>query len=419
MKIFEESFIIFINKNYFIQWVSENLAYYLGYQKEDLIGKDVSKIVAGKVKDILEVPKLFGALKDSENQLYTGIFTTTKVYDKQGNHIGYFLQFSFKEKDENLLNEFFIFNTSNVKMKKLLEKAVVIARSDVPVLIEGEVGTGKNLLAKWIHQNSDRRDFPFILVNCSSINQNFVDLELFGYEKGSFVGAITTKQGKIELANKGTLFLNEVDGLPSTSQTKFLSFMDSGEIERFGSNKGKRINVRIISATTKNLVNEIKENKFRLDLYYKLSVAKLRIPPLRERKEDIPFIVNSYLHKKGKKIKPKAVKFLMEHEWYGNIRELLSVLESATILAYNTEFIDIEHLTDQFINVNKNSLNEEKEVLETRLSEDKIFNEKERIKMALFKTNGNRKKAAELLGISVPTLWRKMKKYKLLEEFKR
>ena len=419
MKIFEESFIIFINKNQFIQWVSENLAYYLGYQKEDLIGKDISKIVAGKVKDILETPKLFGALKDSENQLYTGIFTTTKVYDKQGNHIGYFLQFSFKEKNENLLNEFYIFNTSNVKMKKLLEKAVVIARSDIPVLIEGEVGTGKYLLAKWIHQNSDRRDFPFITVNCSSISQKFLDLELFGYEKGSFVGALATKQGKLELANKGTLFLNEVDGLPLTSQTKFLSFMDSGEFERFGSNKGKKVNIRIISATTKDLVDEIKNNKFRLDLYYKLSVARLRIPPLRERKEDIPFIVNSYLHRKGKKIKPKAVKFLMEHEWYGNIRELLSVLEAATILAYNTDFIDIEHLTDQFINISKTNLKEEKDIFETKLSEDKIFNEKERIKMALFKTNGNRKKAAELLGISVPTLWRKMKKYKLLEEFKR
>ncbi len=417
MKVFEESFSLLINKNLFIQWISEDFAYYLGYTKEDLVGKTVSIILDKKVLNNLNLPRIFGKVKDSANNTYTGVFITSNILDRYGEHKGYFIQFILEDKkgeDE----EFFIFSSNNSRMQKIVDKALLVASSSIPILIIGETGTGKTSLAKFIHLNSNYATSPFIPVRCPTLNENNFEIELFGYEKGAFAGANNSKAGKVELAENGTLLLDEIEELSNNLQAKLSIFLDNREYEKLGSNKIKKANVRIISTSSRNLLSEIKKGSFRLDLYYKLAVVKIELLPLRERREDIPLLVNKFLSRKKKKIKPKALKYLMEQDWYGNIRELFSVLETAVILSKDSKSIDIQHLTEQFYTFEEIGRLKE-QINEPKLSEEKLFNEKERIKIALQKTNGNRKKAAELLGISVPTLWRKMKKYNLLDEFRK
>ena len=417
MRIFEESFSLLINKNFFIQWISEDFAYYLGYTKEDLIGKTASLIIDKKVLNNLNLPRIFGKVKDSANNTYTGVFISSNVLDRYGEHKGYFIQFILEDK-KGKDEEFFIFSSNNSRMQKIIDKALLVASSSIPILILGEIGTGKTSLAKFIHLNSNNATSPFVPVRCPTLNENNFEIELFGYEKGAFAGANNSKAGKVELAENGTLLFDEIEELSNNLQAKLSIFLDNMEYEKIGSNKIKKANVRIISTSSRNLLGEIKKGSFRLDLYYKLAVIKIELLPLRERREDIPILVNKFLSRKKKKIKPNALKYLMEQDWYGNIRELFSVLETAVILSKDSESIDVQHLTEQFYTFEEIGKLKE-QINEPKLSEEKLFNEKERIKIALQKTNGNRKKAAELLGISVPTLWRKMKKYNLLDEFRK
>ncbi len=409
MHLLENTFSILINNNFRITWISKDFANFLGYEREDIIGEHLDFITDENIKDKISHTKFFGAVKDSSSGITTGIFDTTKLIDSNGNVQGYLIQFYFYDRQIET-EDFIVFNTQNIKMKKLLEKASLVAQSDVSVLISGETGTGKSRLARWIHINSPRVAFPFVKVNCSAIPDTLFESELFGYEKGAFTGANKDKPGKVEMADNGTLFLDEVGDLSPTSQAKLLVFVDTKEFERLGANKPRKANVRIISATNKDLLNEVKSGKFRKDLYYRIAIIKIKIPPLRERKEDIPLIVNSFLHKKRKRITKRAMEMLIEREWYGNIRELRAVLESASILAYDKDILDIEHFIEELDDFS--DIHSDKDIEEI-LPEEVIFDEKERIKTALEKTKGNRKKAAELLGISIATLWRKMKKYNL------
>lgn len=255
-------------------------------------------------------------------------------------------------------------------------------------------------------KGKDRSKGNFVSVNCSAIPETLFESEFFGYEKGAFTGAVNSKPGKVEVADGGTLFLDEVGDLSLISQAKLLIFVDTKEFERLGANRIKKVDVRIISATNKNLLEEIKSGNFRSDLYYRLAVIKIEIPPLRERKEDIPLIVNSFLYRKNKRITTEAMKFILERDWYGNVRELIAFLESVSILTGSRGIVELKDLYEEIVSF-------EPGIDKVKVDEEFLFSEERRIIEALKKAKGKRKEAAKLLGVSPVTLWRKMKEYKI------
>ena len=404
MNYIDELYLIITDENLKIKRISESLLDLLGYQHFDVIDEDLNKITDRNVREFLDQKEFVLFLKSKRGIQFKGFFKTTTLYDYFNNLRGYLFQF-LETKDEKIDEDFIVFNTQNIKMKKILERASLVAQSDVSVLISGETGTGKSKLARWIHLNSVRSKNNFITVNCSAIPDTLFESEFFGYEKGAFTGAVGSKPGKVELADGGTLFLDEVGDLSLTSQAKLLVFLDTKEFERLGSSKPRKSDVRIISATNKNLIKEIQNKSFRSDLFYRLCLVKIEIPPLRERREDIPLIVNSILHKKKKRITQRGMDFIVSKDWYGNVRELRAFLEAVCIFTADKEVIDIKDLNSEFVNYS-----EEKAV---EISEEVLFNEEKRIIEALKKTKGNKSQAAKLLGISPATLWRKIKQYKI------
>ncbi|MGA1846030.1 sigma-54-dependent transcriptional regulator [Deferribacter abyssi] len=297
-------------------------------------------------------------------------------------------------------------------LKKLLK--MVADADDVTVLIQGESGTGKNLFARLIHNLSKRRENPFIEVNCASIPDNLIESELFGFEKGAFTDAKGNKKGLVELADKGTLLLDEVAEIPIDMQAKLLSFLENKTFRRVGGVKEFKIDVRVIASTNRDLEQLVRDKDFREDLYYRLNVINIKIPPLRERKEDILELANFFLAQYTKKYNKKlifdeeVVSILEKYQWPGNIRELKNLIERAVILS-NEPVITTEHFVvkcDE--NIQWNYSSDRKGVLEI----NKI--EKEMIMRALEESGFVKTKAAEKLGISRYALLRKMKKYKLL-----
>ena len=221
--------------------------------------------------------------------------------------------------------------------RKVLEIAAKVAPTESTVLVQGPSGTGKELIANFIYKNSLRADAPFVTLNCASIPDTLIESELFGHEKGAFTDARATKQGIVEIANKGTLFLDEIGDISPIVQPKILRFIQSGEFRRVGGNTTLNADVRILSATNKNLKDEVREGRFREDLLYRLNVITIDIPSLRQRKQDIPLLVASFLANRMKtkvktSISPKAMEVLMDYDWPGNIRELENVIERAAIL---------------------------------------------------------------------------------------
>jgi len=279
-----------------------------------------------------------------------------------------------------------------------------IAQSDVPVLIEGESGTGKELLATAIRNFSFRADKPFLKLNCAAIPEALLESELFGYKKGAFTDAKTDKPGLFSIADGGTLFLDEIAEIPINLQAKLLRAIETGEIIPVGASRPEEVDVRIIAATNQNLQHLVQEGKFRKDLFYRLNVVYLKIPPLRERKEDIPYLVQHFIEKfnllKKKQVQgltDRAMKLLLAYDFPGNVRELKNIIERAFIFV-DSGLIDVQHLPEHLHSQNlKKEMDERSKILE-----------------ALEKAKWNRKKAAELLSIDRTTLWRKMKKYGLL-----
>lgn len=301
-------------------------------------------------------------------------------------------------------------------IRDIINKIEVIARTDVPVLIIGESGTGKELIADSIQALSDRKDKPYIKINCAAIPENLFEAELFGHEKGAFTGAQTLKKGKIELANGGTLFLDEIAELPLSLQPKLLRILEDGTLYRLGGEKPIKVNVRYLYATSKDLKSLVKEGKFREDLYYRINIVTIYIPPLRERKEDIPPLIDYYLNFFAKKfnrpvpqITEEALNILTNYDYPGNVRELKHALERAVLLAVEGK-ITINHLPEEMVKSKTFFLPNLKEY---KLA--KIKTEKEIILKALEESNWNKTQAAKKLGISRKTLWQKLKKLNLLD----
>jgi DNA-binding NtrC family response regulator len=300
------------------------------------------------------------------------------------------------------------------KMQELFGLIATVAKSNSNILITGESGTGKELVARAIHYESPRANRPFIPIDCAALPEEIFESELFGHEKGSFTGAYDKKIGQIELANEGTVFLDEISELPISLQKKFLRFLQEKEILRVGGNKRIKVDVRIVAATNKDLSQEVHKGNFREDLYYRLNVVTLRLPPLRERREDIPLLADHFLKKFSKAnnkiisgFEREVLEAFMEYPWNGNVRELENAVERAVVLC-PSETISLRYLPKPIRDMVENRVDDLKGgrgLMET---------ERRLIIDALNKTGHNQTRAAELLGITRKQLRTKMKKHGLM-----
>jgi len=309
-------------------------------------------------------------------------------------------------------------------IRDLIEKIKVIAQYDVSVLIEGESGTGKELVARAIHYNSPRRDNEFVIINCSAFSDSLLESELFGYVKGSFTGAMNEKKGLFEVADQGTFFLDEVGDMSPALQVKVLRVLQEGTFFKVGGTKASQVNVRIVAATNRNLKQLAEEGRFREDLYYRINVVSLPIPPLRERKDDLGILSNYVLQKIAKKnqepvkeISKEALDVLRKHDWPGNVRELENELEKAMIFSSKKKVISPACLSPEFLNRVQNY---KKDLLEHAIGTMSLKDikkqaieelEREVIFKGLEKANWNKTLCAKLLGVSRVDLLRKISRY--------
>jgi PAS domain S-box-containing protein len=367
---------------------------------------NVSERIAGKDGDLIPVFMSTAFLKEGDADI--GLIATIR-------------DASEIERLKKEINDRYHFSNiigKSDRMQQIFDVIESLKDTDCAVLIEGESGTGKELIARAIHHESYRRNKPFVKVDCSAIVEGLFESELFGHVRGAFTGAIRDKAGKFEIADGGTVFLDEIGDMPHTLQPKLLRAIQDKEFERVGDTKTKRVDVAIIAATNKNLKEEISNNRFRGDLYYRLCVVPIEMPPLRERKEDIHLLISHFLEKCSLKIPNKpmigevtssAMSVLMDYNWPGNIRELENAIEHAYIRS-KTEVIDVESLPisltasqaqeASFLNIHNKQI-------------DKNEAEKLYLEKLLDQYNGNRTRVAKRLGLSRTTLWRKLKKFDL------
>lgn len=306
-------------------------------------------------------------------------------------------------------------------MRSVIDRLSRIAPTDATVLIQGDTGSGKELVAQAIHQNSPRKTRPFVALNCGALSENILESELFGHIKGAFTDASHDRIGKFEYADGGTLFLDEVGDMPPATQIKLLRVLESGEITRVGSNEAKKVDVRILSATNRDLETAIADGTFREDLYHRLKVVTVRLPRLTERREDIPLLVEHFLrlhtkrhHKKVKSISPAARRRLMAYDWPGNVRELKNAIESMVVVDMDGT-LDLDDLPEQFgggtiaEDTPISSGGSLAELVGKTMSDLEGMFIGETLKV----TAGNREEAAKMLGIGERTLYRKIKEYEL------
>jgi DNA-binding NtrC family response regulator len=310
-------------------------------------------------------------------------------------------------------------------MKKVLETVKSISGRDATVLIRGESGTGKEKIAGAIHYHSSRKTGPFIRVSCAALNREILESELFGHEKGAFTGAIKTRRGRFELANGGSIFLDDVDDIPLDMQVKLLRVLQERTFERVGGEETLCVDVRIIAATKKDLLERVKEGYFREDLFYRLNVVPINIPPLRERKEDIPLLINYFLKKFVSQyedalpdVSQEAMNVLMAYDWPGNVRELENVIEHAVAFS-KSKGISLETLPEYLrkVDIHKDLLSMDLYNKQAINLQDALMEvEKKLIQWAHQKTNGNQVKMAEILGIPRTTLRNRLVKLQLFEK---
>ncbi len=301
--------------------------------------------------------------------------------------------------------------------RKSVENARKLADSEAFVLIQGASGTGKELVAHLLHNESPRKDQPFVAVNCASIPDQLLESELFGHEKGAFTNAYAAKQGLVEVANGGTLFLDEVGDISQPTQAKLLRFLETGEFRRVGGTNSMKVDVRVVSATNKLLPQEVQAGRFREDLLYRLNVVSIQLPSLQERMEDIPLLVEYFLKRKSKsnakKVSDEAMAILMCYNWPGNVRELEHVIEGATVLSQG----DTIEARDLWINPSLSGNSATVAQAQPQENQVKLLSleelEKIHIEKVLKANQWNRLKTAQVLGITAKTLYLKIKKYKI------
>lgn len=364
-------------------------------------GKGNVKNIVGHLRDI-----------DKINRLYQDTLTDNEVYVMKHNDID-----KVKKASGNIISK-------SSQMKKLLMEAEKIAAYDTTVLLQGESGTGKEVIANYIHEMSPRKEKEMVSINCASLPETLLEAELFGYVKGSFTGALDTgKEGLIEIAEGGTLFLDEINSLPLATQGKFLRILETKMVKRIGSIRPKYIDFKLIAATNSNLKDLVDENKFRKDLYYRLNVIPINIPPLRERKEDIiplaDYFIEYYCNKYGreKKFSAKVYDKLIEYEWPGNIRELKNFVERIILMSSNSvlEIEDTPFALDEFITsppvLNTESyeyfnLNE----IEGKKLKDAVELFEKFLIGRVYKKEKSSRKTADQLGVNQSTIIRKINK---------
>ena len=293
------------------------------------------------------------------------------------------------------------------RVKKLIER---IAPTDSNVLILGETGTGKELVARRVHELSRRLQMPFVAVNCGALPENLVESELFGHRKGAFTGADTPRKGLIEVANGGTLFLDELGELDKSMQVKLLRVLESGEVRRLGENESFHVDIRVICATNRSLLEMVEQGSFREDLYFRVNTFEIHIPPLRERKDDIPDLAQTLIARHLKRptmprgmLSPEVLELLRNHDWTGNVRELANALEHAVIMS-DGKLVAADDL---------DLPDRDADALPVNLKAAREAADRRAIRRALAETEGNISGAAKLLGISRPTLYDLMKQYQL------
>ncbi len=299
-------------------------------------------------------------------------------------------------------------------MENVFELIRQISPSNATVLITGKSGTGKELVARAIHQQSLRKNKPFVPIHCAALSPSLLESELFGHEKGAFTGAINQKKGKFEIADGGTIFLDEVNEIPLEMQVKLLRFLELREFERVGGNRSIQVDVRLLAASNSDLQALVKEHRMREDLYFRLNVVRIELPPLLDRREDIPLLVHAFINefsrvdrKEVTGITPEALRMLQSYDWPGNVRELRNCIESMVVLA-KKEILDIDDIPVQISLLQSNI-----PIFSSPDSLNIKTMEKELIRGALSRSSGNKSKASEQLGISRRTLYRKMEEYGL------
>lgn len=311
-------------------------------------------------------------------------------------------------------------------MKEVFDKIEKVGTTDVTVLIQGESGSGKELVAREIHRRSKRRNEPLIIMNCAAVPETLIESELFGHEKGAFTGAAERRSGKFELANKGTIFLDEIGDMSISTQSKLLRVLQEQKFERLGGIETLTVDVRIISATHRDLEEEIEENRFREDLYYRIKVVSIKLPPLRHRKEDIPLLANRFLNHFSEKhqkrivsLTPEAMKYLVSYDWPGNVRQLKNALESAVVLS-DREILTPTDLPDEIkqpgnstlplknIDYNLSFRDAKKMLIE--------YFERDFIQKKLEECNGNISRAAEALDMHRQNLQQKIRELRITKE---
>lgn len=365
-------------------------------------------LVLRPVKDFLERAKKLPMLKESAERMEQSRGAEIEALGQMFEHVTQVMEsLDAKALFPGVIGE-------SRALRGVLSQVAKVAPSEATVLLTGESGTGKDLFANTIHTHSKRKDKPFVAVNCAAIPPGLMESELFGHEKGAFTGAIAVKKGKFEQASGGTLFLDEIGDMPVETQAKILRALENGEAERVGGAKPVRFNVRLVAATNKNLQDMITRSEFREDLYHRLNVFPILLPPLRVRPEDIPMLCSHFLERfgPGLTLSMEALQLLMAYSWPGNVRELRNSLERATVLADERGMVLPEHLPAQLrlVSATEPQLPVMPESRARDLDERLEEIEKSLIIAALIKSHGVQVRAAEMLGIKERSLWHRIKK---------